>query len=55
MRQVRFAISPSEYLIFGIAILGALLDDPVSQLDGMRPHVAAWWLRNRDHFPEQAR
>jgi hypothetical protein len=55
MRQLKFAISPAEYLLFGIAILGAILHDPVSQLDQMRPHVADWWLRNRDHFPEQAR
>jgi hypothetical protein len=32
---------------------GALLDDADAELAAMRPHLAAWWLRNGDEFRDR--
>lgn len=39
----RFAVSSS-------AALGVLLDNPLADLQGMRPHLAEWWRRNAEKF-----
>jgi hypothetical protein len=49
------SIPAGEFMAFGAVALGVLLDNPNEQLLNMRPHVAAWWRRNQDKFPEQVR
>jgi hypothetical protein len=40
-------------VVAGAAALGAMLDDPARQLEAMKPHLAAWWLRNLDSIKAQ--
>jgi hypothetical protein len=38
-------ITGGRFVVFSIVTLGILLDDPQSQLDQMKPHLADWWQR----------
>jgi hypothetical protein len=55
MRPLDRQPAGGEFLLFGITVLGILLDDPNEQLQRIRPHIAEWWPRSQDRFPEQAR
>jgi hypothetical protein len=43
-------LTPAEFTVFGCVALGLLLADPQQELDLMRPGMASWWQRNKDHF-----
>jgi hypothetical protein len=52
-----FALAPEDRkvkggnaVVMGSAALGVLLDNPAADLEGMRPHLAAWWQRNKAGF-----
>lgn len=38
-------ITGGRFVVLGIVVLGIFLDDPQSQLDHMKPHLADWWQR----------
>jgi hypothetical protein len=40
-------------VVAGAAALGAMLDDPVRQLEEMRPYLANWWRRNLEEIGAQ--
>ncbi len=43
-------VSDAELTIGSMLALGILMDDPVSDMEVMRPHLAAWWQRNLEGF-----
>jgi len=43
-------LTGGKLVVLGFAALGALLDDPKTELDRMRPHLADWWRRHSAEF-----
>jgi hypothetical protein len=43
-------VTGGAFIVVGTAALGVLLDDPVADMEAMRPHLADWWRRNLEKF-----
>jgi hypothetical protein len=41
------------FFVTGMAALGVLLNDPATEMEAMRPHLADWWRRNLEKFRAQ--
>jgi hypothetical protein len=46
-------LRPGQTVVLAAAALGLLLGQPEHDLAAIRPHLASWWTRNHDSFPQQ--
>ena len=46
-------VTAGRFVVAGMAALGVLLNDPVADMEAMRPHMADWWRRNLEKFRSQ--
>lgn len=46
-------VTAGSFIVAGTTALGVLLNDPVADMETMRPHLAVWWRRNLPKFRDQ--
>ena len=46
-------VTGGKLVLFGALAVGVLMDNPETELAAIRPHLAAWWQRNIEHFRAQ--
>ena len=40
-------VAGGRFVVLAMVALGVLLNDPVADMEAMRPDLAAWWQRDR--------